>query len=247
MTDDVDVAELFHENTSIWPSQVGVDDEPLSQRDDQFARFALPQVELVNSCGLEQAIMQQRPQRSFERSASVSLRVLSRLLFFSWGYNHGGSSAEVRSELSSAMASPAGTLEVALYPVVFRVSELPAGVYHYAAQDHSLELVRSGEFGARLVKWMLNQSFIADACVVLMVVGRMDRIAQQYGERGYRYMLMKVGHIAQNCCLVSAGMGLGSVTLGGFVDSAVNQLLCVDEITQVALSGIAIGVLPNKG
>src|SRR5689334_21317015 len=232
MTDDVDVAELFHENTSIWPSQVGVADEPLSQRDEQFARFVLPSVEMVNSCGLEQAIMQQRPQRSFERSANLSLRVLSRLLFFSSRYNHSGNSAEVR--------------QVELYPVVFRVAELSAGVYRYAAQDHSLELVRSGEFGDRLVNWMLNQSFIADACVVFMLVGRMDRIAHGHGERGYRYMLMEAGHIAQNCCLVSAGMGLGSITLGGFVDSAVNQLLCVDGITQVSLCGVAVGVLQNN-
>jgi len=79
-----------------------------------------------------------------------------------------------------------------------------------------------------------------------MFVGSNDRIAQHYGERGYRYLLIEAGHIAQNFCLVSTGLGLGSVTIGGFVDSGVNHLLRVDELTQISLYGVAVGVLPNE-
>ena len=79
-----------------------------------------------------------------------------------------------------------------------------------------------------------------------MLVGRKDRIAERYGERGYRYLLIEAGHIAQNFCLVATERGLGSVTIGGFVDAAVNQLLCVDGVTQVSLYGVAVGVIQNK-
>ncbi|HKR21999.1 MAG TPA: SagB/ThcOx family dehydrogenase [Pyrinomonadaceae bacterium] len=183
--------------------------------------------------------MRRRSRRDFVRKASLSPRVLSWLLRFSCSYV-GRSDSD--AELSRAMPSAGALYPVDVYPVIFRVSGLAPGVYRYAVEDHSLELVRSGGFGDHLAAWMLNQPFIADSCVVFMLVGRKERIAQQYGERGYRYLLIEAGHIAQNFCLVTTGLGLGSVTIGGFVDSAVNQLLGVDELTQVSLYGVAVGV-----
>ena len=243
MNDDVNIAELFHENTNILPAQAGLEDEPLPEPRDEFARIRLPQVEMVNTCGLEEAIVRRRSQRDFVRKASLSPRVLSWLLRFACSYVE---RADSDSELSRTMPSAGALYSVDVYPVVFRVSGLPPGVYRYAAEDHSLELVRSGAFGDHLAAWMLNQAFIADSCVLFMLVGRKDRIAEQYGERGYRYLLIEAGHIAQNFCLVTTGLGLGSVTIGGFLDSAVNQLLRVDELTQVSLYGVAVGVVQNK-
>lgn len=236
MADEVNIAELFHENTNILPAQVGLNDEPLPELKDEFARVRLPQVEMVNTCGLEDAIMRRRSQRDFVGNASLSLRVLSWLLRFSCSYVE-----RVDSGVELSRTTPsAGALDV--YPVVFRVAGLAPGVYRYAVEDHSLELVRSGDFGEHLAALMLNQPYIADSSVVFMLVGNKDRIAQQYGERGYRYLLIEAGHIAQNVCLVATGLGLGSVTIGGFVDSAVNQLLRVDGVTQMALYGVVVGV-----
>jgi SagB-type dehydrogenase family enzyme len=246
MNDDVNIAELFHENTNIYPVQVGLDDESPLDRADEFARIRLPQVEMINTCGLEEAIMRRRSQRSFVEFARLSPRALSRLLRFSCSYTEQAPSHdEPGSGLSRAMPSAGAVYPVDVYTIFFRVSGLPAGVYRYAAEDHSLELVRSGEFSGRLSALMLHQTFIADACVVFMLVGRKDRIAEHYGERGYRYLLMEAGHIAQNLCLVATGMGLGSVTIGGFVDSGVNRLLNVDEATQISLYGVAVGVPAN--
>ena len=245
MIDDVDIAELFHENTKIWPAQVGVEVEPFNHDEDEFVRVQLPAVEMTSSCGLEEAIVRRRSQRRFVRAGKLSARVLSRLLLFSCSYT-GTADLESGPEPVRAMPSAGATYPIDMYAVVFRVAGIPAGAYRYSPQDHSLELVRSGQFDRQLGTWMLHQSFITDANVIFVLAASMDRIKPQYRERGYRYVLFEAGHIAQNLCILCTGLGIGSVVLGGFVDSAVNGLLRLDELNQISLYGVAAGVLPTR-
>src|SRR5690349_2203469 len=86
MADEINIAELFHENTNILPAQVGLEDAPLPEPRNEFARIRLPQVEMVNTCGLEEAIVRRHSQRDFVRKASLSPRVLSWLLRFACSY-----------------------------------------------------------------------------------------------------------------------------------------------------------------
>jgi SagB-type dehydrogenase family enzyme len=247
MIDDVDIAELFHENTKILPAQVGVEVEPFPPDEGEFARVQLPVVEMRNSCGLEEAIVRRRSQRQFARVGRLPARVLSRLLLFSCSYTGTVEVDESGPQPVRAMPSAGATYPIDIYAVVLRVSGIPAGAYRYSAQDNSLELVRAGQFGTQLGAWMLHQSFIADANVIFILAATMDRIKPQYRERGYRYALFEAGHIAQNLCLLCTGLGIGSVALGGFVDSAVNGLLRLDELNQISLYGVAAGILPNQG
>ena len=49
----------------------------------------------------------------------------------------------------------------------------------------------------------------------------------KYGQRGYRYVWIEAGHLAQNLYLVSGALGLASVALGGFFDDEADALLGV--------------------
>jgi SagB-type dehydrogenase family enzyme len=75
------------------------------------------------------------------------------------------------------------------------------------------------------------------AAVVMFVMGDFDEPARQYGERGYRYLLLEAGHIAQNLLLACAATELAAVPLGGFDDDQVNSVLAAGS----ALYTVAIG------
>jgi len=47
----------------------------------------------------------------------------------------------------------------------------------------------------------------------------------KYGQRGYRYVWLDAGHLAQNLYLVADALGLGPVAIGAFFDEELNELL----------------------
>ena len=51
------------------------------------------------------------------------------------------------------------------------------------------------------------------------------RTQKKYGPRGYRYILLEAGHVAQNLCVRATELGLATLCAGGFLDSALNELL----------------------
>jgi SagB-type dehydrogenase family enzyme len=57
-------------------------------------------------------------------------------------------------------------------------------------------------------------------------------MAVKYGSRAERYVLIEVGHAAQNLLLQAAVLGLGAVPTGAFRDDEVSELLGFDDGTQ---------------
>ena len=67
--------------------------------------------------------------------------------------------------------------------------------------------------------------FCADANVIIALAAIFPRSQTKYGPRGYRYVLLESGHVAQNICLRAAELDLATLCMGGFVDSALNARL----------------------
>jgi SagB-type dehydrogenase family enzyme len=88
---------------------------------------------------------------------------------------------------------------------------------------------------------MAEQDFFVAANVVAIFSAVFERTLKKYGPRGYRYILFEAGHAAQNLCLVAAELGLGSLPLGGFLDSRLNAFLGLDGLAEAALYGVAVG------
>jgi SagB-type dehydrogenase family enzyme len=70
---------------------------------------------------------------------------------------------------------------------------------------------------------MLGES---DVTFVLSAI--FDRARHKYGERGYRYTYIEAGHISQNIYLQAVSLGLGSVSVGAFLDEKINKLIGID-------------------
>ncbi len=241
---DIDVSQLFHENTKIFPYQVGADPTELPpplEPDEVVSRFRLPRIGTTNRSGLEAAIAQRLSRRDFDPNVPLSQPLLSLLLTFSCSYTQpfiGVPEVEYHRPAPSA----GGRYPIEMYPIILRGADLPPGAYHYAITDHSLELIRPGRFHQPLIGWTLGQPYVADAGAVFVMAGVCDRFHPRYGERGYRYMLLEAGHIAQNLCLLGQSYGLSVFTIGGFVDTAINRLVGLDEVNSIALYLVVVGV-----
>lgn len=246
--DKLDLAELFHENTKLTPYEAGVETlPPMIEHGIVISRFDLPDAQLTNSRGLEETIVRRRTARSFDPQATLTVAALSRLLSLSCGRTGTGEVAgDYGAEFYRASPSAGAVYPVEVYPLILNVGGLPRGAYRYESNWHSLELLRDGDFRASLSDWVPQQPYLRDAGVVFALVGFAGRVGERFGERGYRYMLLEAGHIAQNICLLSCAAGFGVLPVGAFVDSAFDRLLGLDGVTQISLYFVAVGAAARQ-
>jgi SagB-type dehydrogenase family enzyme len=115
-----------------------------------------------------------------------------------------------------------------IYLGVRAVRGLEAGIYHYEVPDSSLALLDRGEPTERLVNICCGQEYARQAAFVLLISAVVERTKRKYGERGYRYVLLDIGHLAENIYLACTALGLAVVTTGAFIDDAAADLLGID-------------------
>ena len=105
------------------------------------------------------------------------------------------------------------------------VRGLSPGIYLYNPQRHSLGLIKPGDYRSDLEKAALDQDWVGDAAVDIVLVAFYERTVKVYGERGYRYVHMEAGHIGQNSYLQATALSLGTVAVGAFDDGRVAEIL----------------------
>lgn len=100
------------------------------------------------------------------------------------------------------------------------------GVFHYRPDGHKLEPHLDRDIRPALVRGAWDQRFLGTAAAVFAISAVFARTTSRYGERGQvRYVGMDVGHAAQNLLLQAVALGLASVPVGAFDDSAISQAL----------------------
>jgi SagB-type dehydrogenase family enzyme len=79
------------------------------------------------------------------------------------------------------------------------------------------------------------------ASLIIFLTAIFERSTFKYGERGYRFILLEAGHVAQNLNLVANALGLGCANIGGYFDREIDDLLELDGVTHSTIYMIAIG------
>jgi nitroreductase len=80
---------------------------------------------------------------------------------------------------------------------------LPAGLYRYRPRERDLVCVAEGDKRAKLAAAALDQDWLADAPVTIVIAAVHERTARNYRQRAERYVHMEVGHAAQNVYLLT--------------------------------------------
>lgn len=91
-------------------------------------------------------------------------------------------------------------------------------------------VVKGREVKARLAQAALNQGFITEAPVVIVVCADLQRAAWAYGERGETlYCLQDTAAATQNMLLAAHALGLGACWVGAFHEEAARRSLDIPQ------------------
>lgn len=251
-SDEDYVWEIFHQNSKTQRYGHYMADEQVAQRmlrmADSLSYDGYPQVLLPDpmkgmDVSLTDALVNRVTPARLEPKA-LSLDQLSSILYAGYGVTRTNESNDFLRPFRTA---PSGG---ALYPLELYVSSkhvngLDAGLYHYNPPGHRLEQLRTGdlalELSEALVEFQANIAF--DASMVIMITAIFERSTFKYGARGYRFVMLEAGHVAQNINLAVSGMGLGGFNIGGFYDATMDEILGLDGLTQSTVYLVAIGGL----
>lgn len=128
-----------------------------------------------------------------------------------------------------------------LYLVCGDIPGLAAGIYHYAAHDHSLRLLRAGDFRAAVTEATGHEPSIASAPVVAIWTSTFWRNAWRYQERAYRHTYWDAATALANLLAVAVEDELPAHVVLGFADDAINALIDVDGEHEAAVCLVALG------
>ena len=183
---------------------------------DRDQGIDLPKPSVDGDVSVESAIHERRSKRDFSKR-SVSLADVAQLLWAAQG---------VTSRDGGRAAPSAGALyPLELYLVAGNVESLPAGVFHYRPGEHRLRRTADGDLRDALAEAALGQAWVRRAPAVLVIAGVYERSAKKYGQRARRYTRIETGHAAQNVYLQATALGLGTVIVGAFEDTEIQEVL----------------------
>lgn len=188
----------------------------------QWSEVKLPAPRERGEMSVEEAIARRRSVRRYGRE-SLSISHLSQVLWAAQGITGAG---RLRAAPSAGATYP---LEV--FVVIGRdgVEGLEEGLYHYSVKNHSLEPHKVGDLRGELSIAALDEEFIAQAPVDIVICALYERTSRRYGRRGERYVHMEAGHVAENIHLQAVALGLAVVMVGAFEDESVRKLMDLAE------------------
>lgn len=199
-------------------------------------RFALTPPQLRGGAPLWDVLSARRSVRAFHPRPLPEPR-LSQVLWASQGITAEHHGFHFRTTPSAGALYPVET-----YLVVHNVEAVPAGVYHYAVEEHCLEQLREGDYRVPVARAALDQKVAYDAHFVLVWTAVFERCKWKYKQRAYRYVYLDAGHIAQSAALAAVAEGLGSCQIGAIYDEEANDLLGVDGVGESTVYMTVVGI-----
>jgi len=187
----------------------------------------LPDPDTDGAVSVERAIARRRSRREYT-DEPLSLGTLGQLCWAMQGVTR----SRVGRVDFRAAPSAGATYPLELFVAIDDrgVDDLGAGVYRYDPGDHALGRVRSGSVHDSLATAALEQSWIADAPIVVVLTAIDERTTDRYGDRGRRrYVPMEAGHAAEHCYLQAEALDLSTVVVGAFRDDELRSILEVSE------------------
>jgi SagB-type dehydrogenase family enzyme len=191
----------------------------------------LPSPQLKGEVSLEETILKRRSVRRYRREPLL-LSQLSQILWSAQGIT---GTRGFRAAPSAGATYPleifvfVGKQGIIASEAKQAPEELQAGIYHYEADSHSLSLHKPADLRPDLARAALNQEFIIDAPVDIVICALYHRTSYRYGKRGDRYVHIEAGHVSENIHLQAVALGLATVEVGAFHDEEVREVLGVEE------------------
>lgn len=205
-------------------------------------RVELPAAWPRSTTSLDDVVLGRETARSFAPEP-IGLDQLAKVLHMSYGVTRDNEDT-IFPRPFRAIPSGGALYPLELYVHVRRVNDLAPGLYHYDPEDGSLDALRlaEGADDSEQVDAMLMQPELACNCAVTIFVSAVFfRSTFKYGDRGYRFILLEAGHLAQNAVLTARELGLACAPIGGYADRDVDQYLRFDGLSESTVYVLLIG------
>lgn len=254
-----DVWELFHENSktsrherhptfALRPSDAAIVQvmnrlrtvKPYRDR----PKVALPGEVPASTRSLDEVMLSRETARSFARDP-IRLDELAKVLFMSYGITRDNAGTEFPRPFR-VVPSGGALYPLELYLHASRVEGLDPGLFHYDPEDQTLDLLRPGDASDEIAGFFVQPELVLDAAVTVFVSAVFIRSTFKYGDRGYRFVLMEAGHLAQNANLAAQEMGLATANVGGYLDRDVDRYLGMDGVSESTVYVLLAG-RPGRG
>ena len=198
-----------------------------------------PQKAKHNNVDLFDAINHRVSVRAYSKTP-ISLDDLSYILWCTQGVK------EVTTRPATLRTVPSAGARHCFEPYVLvnNVEGLKRGLYRFLAVEHKLQEVDLTEgINEKVVKACMDQRFMLNAAIALILTVDRYRMMWRYTERGYRYMHLDAGHVMQNLYLCAESIDSGVCAIAAFYDDELNEALSIDGVDHFA---VYVGVLGKK-
>jgi SagB-type dehydrogenase family enzyme len=188
---------------------------------------------------------QRRTWREFS-SKPMDREALGQLLWWSFGVQGWARIARVGDLVLKTSPSGGAMHPLEAYALVRNVEGLRAGIYHYDAAGHRLELLRKGIGKGEIAAMLAGQRWCGNAAVVMLLTAVFERTQWKYGHpRAYRVVLAEAGHACQTFCLTATWLGLAPFCTMALADTKIERALGIDGVRESVLYAAGVGMRPE--
>jgi SagB-type dehydrogenase family enzyme len=228
------IAQHYHERTKYHP-------KTLANRDLDWANQPVPFKEYRIGTSFDlKAYLTNEPSNL---DKDQEWQRLSRLLFCSYGLTVQMTTMNGDPVYLRAAPSAGGLYPAEVYLISRGTPLLPAGLYSYQPQTHSLIHFWDSDVWANLQSACFWHPTLEATQLALVTTAVFYRSAWRYQDRAYRRVHLDTGHLLGNIELACAINDYRPHLIGGFMDEAVNRLLYLDAEQEAALTVIALADL----
>jgi len=248
LANDNDPGEQFIESSKLsryddFPSQAAIIERMMELLDslsyEGYPVTSLPPPEISDAP--ISLVITSRVSARFMKPEQLTLPQLSALLHSAYGITRTNEGTGFTRPFRTA-PSGGGLYPLEIYFHSKRVAGLVPGLYHYSPAKNEVRLLREGDqtphIAGGLVAFQANVAYESSA--IFFLTALFERSTFKYGARGYRFILLEAGHVAQNLNLMATAFGLGCLNIGGYYDQTMDRLLGLDGVSQSTIYMVAV-------
>lgn len=190
-------------------------------------------------------LLARRTWRRFSRRA-IRLEDLATLLGLSWGVQRWVNFPGIGRVALKTSPSAGARHPIEVYVLAVNVKGLPRGLYHYAPDNHRLELLKRNSSSRDTVRFLDNQWWYAPAAALMLMTAVFPRTQWKYRDpAAYRTVMIDAGHVCQTFCLVATWLGLAPFCTMAFDQTLVEKELALDGVSESVVYAAGVGSPPS--
>ncbi|MGA9421818.1 MAG: putative peptide maturation dehydrogenase [Rhodanobacteraceae bacterium] len=200
------------------------------------------------SSALENLVHARVTCRNFDLAKPVAALDFAAILFRTFGARAITDEPGIEV-MKRAVPSAGGLHPTEAYLLVQHIEGIAPGLYHYHSVDHALEPLRLLEAGAAhdlALRLTAGQRHFMDAHVMIVYASRFPRTFWKYRNhaKGYRAVILDVGHLSQMLYLAAAENGLAAFVTAATNERDIEEAFGLDPMREGV---IAIGGFGHRG